>query len=163
MSGDRAELHLRVGPDLWAEPFRADDPALVEAIRAGARAGGIDGGLEIWCAGQRLGYAHLWDRLDGMLLAWLEALATLEAGADEALAVFPDTRVECELRRLSEHRVAIHYEDIDAQVTLTDLAALLEAACARLLSLTSEVGVDTTALRQLRAALSAARARRAQP
>jgi hypothetical protein len=146
-----ATLHLRDGADLVAEPF-----ATALAARLAQRASdddAIDGALELVAdAGEALCRPDFWDRVDGLLLAWIDAAEALAGGADEATLTFPDTRIEAELSIVDrgdggdDSQVAIRYEDVDAVVPLAALRASLDGAAARLLDAT---GPCTTALRAL--------------
>lgn len=142
-------ISLRVGADLVAEPFDLSSVTFREAICHGAGVGidgGLDGGLDIIADGARVSWPDVWDRVDGMLAAWLSALDRVAAGSAEATAVFPDTRVECVVSRVDDSRVRIEYEDVRATVAIAPLTIALEAAAARLLKVASAAGASTPAL-----------------
>jgi hypothetical protein len=142
-----AKLHLRVGADLVAEPFAAD-AALAGVVAAARRDDALDGALDLVDTDQPtkpLCRAEYWDRLDGLLLAWIAVVETLGAGADQGVIVFPDTRIEATLTRDGD-RVHVRYEDVDVTVALDALATALSDAAARLVGI---VGAETSALRSL--------------
>ena len=76
----------------------------------------------------------MWDQIDGVLLAWLDALAEIAAGAMHAVARFPDTRIECELRRVDADTVAVRYEDVDTTLPMGASQQALLSAAQRLLA-----------------------------
>ena len=141
-------IALRVGADLREEPHDPDDRSLLDALHAGDGQG-IDGGLDIVAQDERVSWPDVWDRVDGMLVAWLEALDAIAGGAPEAIAELPDTRVEILVLPRGDKQVRIEYEDIDATVDVASLKSALEAAAGRLLTLTRAAGVDTPALKTL--------------
>jgi hypothetical protein len=143
-------IAIRVGPELVPEPFSAGDPRIVEALSGVATDGYVDGGLDIVVQGQRLSWADVWDHVDAMLLAWLQALDEIAGGHPTALAVFPDTRVECELSRAGDKGVQIEYEDVDAVVDLQPLRDAIGDAAARLLELAATHSASSPALDKLR-------------
>ena len=143
-------IALRVGSDLREEPHSSSDKALTSALRDGDGQG-VDGGLDILFEGQRVSWSDLWDRVDGALLAWLEALDAITGGAAEAIAELPDTRVEILLTGLGDKRVRIEYEDVDATVDAGALSAAMAEAAGRLLRLADAAGVRPEALQRLSA------------
>ncbi len=151
MSRPVAHLHLRSGAELIAEPFDGLSDAMTHIVAEARRQGALDGGLELLCDSGPLCHGHIWDRLDGLLLAWLKALDEIEAGASEAIAVFPDTRIECELSACGAGRVKVAYEDIDAEVEGNALREVIEEAAQRLLAAVGTQTDATSALLQLAA------------
>lgn len=142
-------IAIRAGATLLSESEASESSLVGPAFAYAADLGAIDGGLDIVCEGQRVSWPDVWDHVDGMLVAWLVALDELSAGAAEATAVFPDTRVECELRRVDDNRVAIEYEDVAATVDRAALQHALRAAAGRLLELTQAYGLKTDSLQAL--------------
>ncbi len=148
-----AILSIRVGADLHEEPW--DHLNLAETWGDATRNGGVDGGLLLQDTHQRATGAHaacrpdLWDQLDGLLLAWLEALDALAAGATTAVVHFPDTRIECELTALPDDRVAVRYEDIDTTLPRISTQVALRDAAERLIEAIGS-GAATPALASLR-------------
>lgn len=143
-------IAIRAGADLATEPFEDRDPALAAAWRGAQQTGALDGGLAIDSDGTTLSYVDVWDHVDGLLLAWLQGLDALDQGADEAVVVFPDTRVECELERRGDNHAHIEYEDVRATVDRQALRTALTDAAQRLVGMASRHGVKTPAIEQLR-------------
>lgn len=147
----KVTISIRLGADLVEEPFHGAATQLDAAMRACEASGSIDGGLSIEVDGHQLCYPDIWDHVDGLLLAWTRALDEIRAGASEAVAVFPDTRVECELRRIGDNAVSIEYEDVAATVAMAPLQEALNAAAMRICAVAARHGVSTAALAQLHA------------
>jgi len=141
-------IYVRAGADLVDESAVAANPIARDCL-ANAGEDGVDGGLDIRCGDQVLSWPDVWDRVDGMLASWIAALDAIADGADEAVAVFPDTRVECEIGRVGDIDVHIEYEDIAATVRRTDLHSALIGAAARLLDLVSDTPTKSPALQSL--------------
>lgn len=118
-----ARLWLRVGATLVPEPWSPGDVAQAQPSP--------DGGLELCYADHVLAREDVWDRLPGLVAAWRQGLDALAAGAPEAIVVFPDTRVEAQLRRHSDE-LAVRYEDIDVRVPLHPIVRAVRAAAQRL-------------------------------
>ena len=149
-----AVLSIRVGADLHEEPW--DHLDLASTWADATRNGGVDGGLLLLNSDLRAAGARpacrpdLWDQLDGLLLAWLDALDALAEGATTAVVHFPDTRIECELTALSDDQVAVRYEDIDAILPRVAAQVALQDAAKRLVAATG-TETATSALASLRA------------
>lgn len=144
-----ARLHLRVGAKLVPEPVLDGPDGLGWIVAEAARLDAVDGGLELQADQVTLCHSHIWDRLDGLLLAWLTALQEIVSGQDAATATFPDARIECEFSRREGGRVGIEYEDVDAVVELKPLLAVVEQAARRLVAMINTAGGDTGDLRRL--------------
>ena len=152
----QARLWLRLGAELVVEPWTADDCATIARSTqdaAGRRLAdvGVDGALSLRADGADLCRDDLWDRLDGLLLAWLKGIDALSRDADAVTVEFPDTRIEAKLSQRDDHGTAqlhVAYEDIDAEVPRDALRAALEAAAQRLVA---ALGPCTPALRELAA------------
>ncbi len=139
----RCELHLRVGADLVREPWNT--AARLAATGNAEAAGAVDGALELGSGDDALCRADFWDHLDGLLVAWLEATASLHAGASETIVTFPDTRIEAELRADGTD-VHVAYEDVDARIPRVELDAALRSAAQRLLDALGPVTPNLRAL-----------------
>ena len=148
-----ARLHLRIGARLVAEPIASDSADMAQLLVALRQHDAVDGGLELQYGPQVLCHSHIWDRLDGLLLAWLTGLRAIADGAESAVVTFPDTRIECELSRGSADTVHVAYEDVDAAIPLVLLVRAIEQAAGRLVATVSDVGALTSDLRQLGALL----------
>ncbi|MCB9739596.1 MAG: hypothetical protein H6747_10035 [Deltaproteobacteria bacterium] len=136
-------LHLRVGAELSPEPW--SDAACTEALEQAAASGCLDGALELGTPEAPLCRPDFWDQLDGLLLAWLEALDRLDAGDRAAVVRFPDTRIEAELER-SDALIRVSYEDIDTSIDAAALRTALDTAAQRLVT---ALGTMTPALTAL--------------
>lgn len=136
-------LHLRVGAELSAEPW--SDAACAVAIEQSATTGALDGALELGTTEAPLCRPDFWDQLDGLLLAWLEALDRLDAGDAATVVRFPDTRIEAELER-SNAQIRVSYEDVDTSVDAAALRTALETAAQRLVAALGTMTAALTAL-----------------
>ena len=152
-----AQLWLRLGAELIAEPWQqADCDGVARAASADLAAKradlGIDGALSLrTAAGVDLCRDDLWDRVDGLLLAWLRGLDAIEAGADQVTVEFPDTRIEALIAVVagtSGQQLHVRYEDIDCTVAPRALRQALEGAATRLVQ---ALGTCTPALTELAA------------
>ncbi len=123
-------MALRVGAELVDEPWAAD-LAVARAFADGCARGSLDGGLHISSGLGVLSRIETWDHLDALLLAWLVSLDAL-AEDDDVVVVFPDTRIECALRRQADGSCRASYEDIDGQFDRESLSAAIDDAAARL-------------------------------
>ena len=142
-------IAIRSGATLLSEPYGTDDPRLATAFAEANQLGWLDGGLDIHTEAERLSWNDVWDHVDGMLLAWIEAIDAIAAGKPDAIAVFPDTKVECEMMAVGDKNVQIEYEDVAATVDVQALQDGLLAATERLLAIATAHDTTTPALKQL--------------
>ena len=154
MSSVRARFLLRIGPDLVCEPFDPDDPTVRESMAQAQQRGHIDGALDVNDAGKPLACSDIWDHLDAMLAAWIAALRELKNGAIRSVALFPDTRIECEMTALTLGRIQVEYELVETGVDREALDKGLCDAAQRLLDLADACQVQTSALAKLLALVS---------
>lgn len=146
----KLRLWYRAGTDLVCEPVETGT-TLAQAIRDSASPQGIDGALELRDGTRCLLDERTWDRLDGMLLAWIGGCDALVSGADASVAIFPDTRVEAVLTREGQTGVRVRVEDVDEVVGLEALREELLRASARFLSFAGACGLaPTEAMERLR-------------
>ena len=154
MSSVRACFLLRIGPDLVSEPFEPNDAAVRRSLAQAQQRGHIDGALDVLDAKTPLACSDIWDHLDAVLVAWISALRELSLGAARSVAVFPDTRIECEMSALSHGRIHVEYELVNVDVDRESLEMALGDAARRLLDLADACQAQTPALTKLRAMVS---------